>query len=160
LFALLRVLPSLAYPLGNNQGRYAVIGRDLLQGQQLYPPSSWWTGDCIYVWGAHSLPYYLTESCIPTRFVVNFPLMSPWAPPAWRGELVRDLERSRPAFLVVARNDVLRSVTLTPLDSEKYLALFPRLSAYIAGFYTPVETLPDFVIYRRTASSEAGEAPP
>lgn len=47
LFALLRVLPNLTYPLGNDQATYAVIGRDLLRGQQLYPPSSWRPGTTI-----------------------------------------------------------------------------------------------------------------
>jgi hypothetical protein len=108
------------------------------------------SGDCIYVWGAHALLYFQTSSCVPTRFIPNIPLMSPWAPPSWRQELIRDLERSQPAFIVVARHDELGWMTVTSLDSEKYLTRFPQLAEYIARSYEPAKTLPDFIIYRRT----------
>jgi dolichyl-phosphate-mannose-protein mannosyltransferase len=108
-------------------------------------------GACVYEWGSHALLYFQTGSCVPTRFIPNIPLMSPWAPPSWRQELIRDLERTQPAYIVVARHDELGWMTVTSLDSEKFLTHFPQLAEYIARSYEPAKSLPDFVIYRRTS---------
>ncbi len=106
-------------------------------------------GDGLYIWGIPCLVYYLTGARPPTRFVVNYPLISPWGPPAWREELLRDLKRSPPAFIVVARRDEAPLNTLTPLDSEQYLKLFPALDAFISSLYRKVADFRDFVIYQR-----------
>ncbi len=106
-------------------------------------------GDGLFVWGTHPLLYFLTGLHSPTRFVPNHPLISPWGRPAWREELILDLRRSPPSFIVVARNDQLPSVTFTQMDSEQLLKVFPELEAFISGSYQPVATFSDFVIYRR-----------
>jgi len=111
-------------------------------------------GDQIYVWGFHALIYYLTGLPSPTRFVVNFPLMSRWGPFIWRDELMGDLDRARPAFIVVERKDVVPTVTFTNLDSELFLNNFPQLNAFISGSYTPVLELNYYVIYRRRGFPE------
>ena len=108
-------------------------------------------GDGLYVWGAHPLIYYLTGLRSPSRFVPNLPLMAVWGPPAWREELVHDLRRSPPAFIIVARNDAIFPVTFTRLDSEQYLSVFPALNAFISDGYQRAATFPDFVVYRRKA---------
>lgn len=110
-------------------------------------------GDQVYVWGAAALIYDLSGLSSPSRFVPNFPLIAPWGPPAWRDELIRDLRRSPPAFLVVARHDPARTITFTDLDSEQYLASFPALRDFIAESYQPAATYPDFIVYRRTGRS-------
>ena len=74
--------------------------------------------------------------------------MGPWSPPAWREELVRDLEKSPPAFIVVAQHDSF-GITLTPLDSEQYLAVYPRLAQFISVSYDFKAAFPDFMLYRR-----------
>jgi hypothetical protein len=115
-------------------------------GRQIAP------GDQLYVWGIDTLIYYLTGLGSPTRFILNYPLKSTWGPPAWKEELIGALKSSPPAFIVVARHDRQRTITLVPLDSEQYLkASFRELDEFIAGSYRPVETLPDFVVYRRAA---------
>jgi hypothetical protein len=105
--------------------------------------------DTVYIWGAATLIYYLTGLPSPTRFVPNYPLMSSWGLPAWREDLMRDLRRSPPAFIVVARNDSVAPVTLTELDSEQYLKVFPELDSFISRSYRPAATFPDFAVYRR-----------
>ena len=77
--------------------------------------------------------------------------MAVWGPPAWREELVHDLRRSPPAFIIVARNDAIFPVTFTRLDSEQYLSVFPALNAFISDGYQRAATFPDFVVYRRKA---------
>jgi len=107
-------------------------------------------GDGLFIWGTAPLIYYMTGLRPPTRFVVtNHPLISPWGPPEWRDELVRDLEKSPPAFLVVARGDEVPDISLTALDSEQYLSLYPRLSSFISGSYNLAAEFPGFVVYHR-----------
>ena len=106
-------------------------------------------GDEVYVWGAAALIYDLAGLGSPSRFVPNFPLMTTWGPPAWRDELLGDLRRSPPAYLVVARNDQAPTITFTDLDSERYLQVFPALRAFIDDSYQPAATYPDFIVYRR-----------
>src|SRR5437773_10929315 len=49
-FVVLRALPNLTYPMGNDQATYGLIGDALLHGQKLYrdvwdmkPPGIFWT---------------------------------------------------------------------------------------------------------------------
>ena len=114
--------------------------------RQLSAPS-----DGVFVWGTDPLIYYLTGRRPPTRFLSNLWLTGPWSPPAWREELVRDLEKSPPAFIVVAQHDNF-GITLTQLDSEQYLSVYPRLARFISGSYDFMATFPDFVVYRRKPS--------
>jgi hypothetical protein len=108
-------------------------------------------GEGVFLWGAHSLIYYLSGSRPLTRFVSNLGLMSTWSPPSWREELLRDLEKSPPRFIVVARGDQLPSITYTLLDSEQYLKVFPRLNGFIQDHYSPVADFNSFVVYRRAS---------
>jgi hypothetical protein len=107
-------------------------------------------GDGMFIWGTAPLIYYMTGLRPPTRFLVtNHPLISPWGRPEWRDELVRDLEKTPPAFLVVARRDKVPDISLTDLDSEQYLSIYPSLSGFISGSYDRVAEFPGFVVYQR-----------
>jgi hypothetical protein len=105
-------------------------------------------GEGVFVWGTYPLIYYLTDRQPPTRFASNLALISPWGPPAWRQELVRDLRRSPPAFIVVAQKDRDPEITFTPLDSEQYLSVYTELGDFISGSYGRVAEFPAFVLYR------------
>ena len=104
----------------------------------------------VFVWGTDPLIYFLTGRQPPTRFVSNLPLISPWGPPAWRLELVRDLRRARPAFIVVSRHDQVPEIAFTPLDSEHYLSVYKDLDELLSTSYRPVAEFTDFVLYRLT----------
>jgi hypothetical protein len=108
-------------------------------------------GDGVFVWGTAPLIYYMTGRRPPTRFISAVGLVSPWCPPAWREELVRDLEKSPPAFIVVAQHDNIEMLTYTPLDSEQYLSVYPRLAHFISGSYDFKAAFPDFKLYCRKA---------
>jgi hypothetical protein len=107
-------------------------------------------GDGVYVWSANALIYFLSDRRPPTRFVSNLGLVSVWTPDAWREELVGDLKKSPPRFIVVARKDWLSSITYTHFDSKDYLKAFPKLNMFIADYYRPVADFDTFLIYRRT----------
>jgi hypothetical protein len=127
-------------PFEHFQGEFGVI--DYLQ-RNANP------GDGVYVWSFNCLIYYLTGHQSPTRFVSNLGIISLWSPPSWRGELMRDLRRSQPRFIVVARGDQLPILTYVNLDSEKYLKTFPEFDSFIATNYKSVADFDTFVVYRR-----------
>jgi hypothetical protein len=105
-------------------------------------------GDQVYVWGTAPLINFLTGRRSPSRFVSNLALISAWGPDRWRQELVRDLVRSRPRFIVVARHDEVSMISDTWRDSEEYLQVYPALSRLLRKEYRPVENFPDFEVYR------------
>lgn len=111
-------------------------------------------GQKVYVWGTAPLIYFLTDRQPPTRFVSNHVLISPWGPPAWRQELVRDLNASRPTFIVVAQNDQVPEIALTPLDSEHFLTVYRELDSFISAHYRRLAGYPQFVLYRLKPESE------
>ena len=106
--------------------------------------------DGIYLWGSNCLIYYLSGHQAPTRFVSNLGIISLWAQPSWREELIRDLRKARPRFIVVTRDDALPTITYVNLDSESYLKTFPQLEGFIASNYSPVADFETFVVYRRS----------
>jgi hypothetical protein len=111
-------------------------------------------GEGVFVWGSEPLIYFLTGTRQPTRFVLNLPLVSPWSPPAWRAQVVHDLQTSPPRFLVVARDDAIPYIAYHPWDSEQFLRFYPELAAFISNHYESVEHLRNFEIYRRRGSTE------
>jgi hypothetical protein len=109
-------------------------------------------GEEIFVWGTDPLIYYLTNRQPPDRFVSNLALISPWGPPAWRQELVRDLRKSPPTFIVVSQHDQVPEIAFTRLDSEQYLTVYTDLGRFISTSYHRVGEFPDFVLYRLNAT--------
>ena len=105
--------------------------------------------DGVYLWGSNCLIYYLSGHQAPTRFVSNLGIVSLWAQPSWREELVRDLRNAQPRFIIVTRRDALPTITYVNLDSEKYLEIFPGLDTFITQNYRSVADLESFVVYRR-----------
>jgi hypothetical protein len=105
--------------------------------------------DGVFLWGANPLIYFLSDRYPPTRFVSNLGLVSVWSPPAWRAELVRDLKRSPPRFILVASQDSVQTITYTYWDSKEYLNFFPELNSFIRNNYRPVADFRTFLVYRR-----------
>jgi hypothetical protein len=105
-------------------------------------------GAGVFVWGTAPLINFLTQRLNPSRFVSNFPLISPWGPARWRLELIGELNRRPPLFIIVARHDNIPVVTLTNDDSEQCLKKYPALAAFIKGRYEPARQLEDFEVYR------------
>ncbi len=103
----------------------------------------------VFVWGAAPLINFLTQRPNPSRFISNFALISPWGPARWRQELIGELNRRPPRYIVVARHDEIPVVTLTYDDSEKCISKFPEFGALLKNQYEPVENLDDFELYIR-----------
>jgi hypothetical protein len=107
------------------------------------------SSDGVYLWGPSCAIYYLSGHEPPNRFVTNMGVRSNWCPVSWREELVRDLRYSRPLFIVVARHDVLPTLTYENMDSEQFIKKFPQLDALMTQDYRPVADYDSCVIYRR-----------
>lgn len=101
----------------------------------------------VFVWGTAPLINFATQRPNPTRFVSNFALISPWGPQAWRQELIGELDRRPPSYIVVARHDAIPDVTLTYDDSEQRLWKYPALASFITHRYESVKNLDDFQVY-------------
>jgi hypothetical protein len=107
--------------------------------------------DGVYLWGSNCLIYYLSGHQAPTRFVSNLGIVSLWAQPSWREELMRDLRNAQPRFIIVTRGDALPTITYVNSDSERYLKVYPGLRALITQNYKSVADFGSFVIYERIA---------
>ena len=127
------------YPLDKLHDQLAVI---------MYLKYNSFAGDTVFVWGAAPLINFLTQRPSPSRFVSNFALISPWGPVRWRQELIGELNRKLPRFIVVARHDSIPFVSLTYDDSETSLAKFPALAGFMKSHYAPIENLEDFELYQ------------
>ncbi len=106
-------------------------------------------GENVFVWGSEPLIYFLTNRTCPTRFVSNLALVSPWSPPAWRDEMVRELGKSPPRFLVVARDDSVPNIAYSQWDSEQYLHAYPEFTIFILDHYEMAVNLHTFAVYER-----------
>lgn len=104
--------------------------------------------DEVFVWGTAPLINFLTQRPNPSRFVSNHALISPWGPARWRQDLIAELNRKPPRFIVVERHDEIPLVTLIYDDSEQCLKKYPSLASFIAGRYESVKNLSDFEVYR------------
>jgi hypothetical protein len=139
--------PELSYdfywwqlPIEKLAGQYQVI--DFLKANSA-------PQDEVYVWGTAPLINFLTQRRNPSRFVSNLALISVWAPPKWRQELVNTLEEKRPRYIVVVRGDAIPRVSFTTWDSEQYLRLYPGLAGLLSREYQVDVNYWDFEIYRR-----------
>lgn len=105
--------------------------------------------DGVFVWGSEPLIYFLAQRHPPTRFVSNLGLISLWTPPAWRVEMMRDLDAAPPKYIVVASEDWVPMISFNFLDSAGYLQQrFPALLNYVTSNYQKVDDHQNFVIYR------------
>jgi hypothetical protein len=115
--------------------------------------------DSVYVWTANCAIYYLSGRQPPTRFVSNLGIISLWAKPSWREELVRDLGSAQPRFIIVTRRDALPPITYVNLDSEEYLKSFAEFDSFLTSRYKSVADFDTFVIYGRNGKGPStGEA--
>jgi len=116
-------------------------------------------GDPLYIWGFEPVVYFLADRPPASRFITVQPLVTPWSPPEWRSELIRDLERTRPPYIVVLHNDVFPWVTASLADSAQQLASFPELRALLQTHYRRASRVEDFDVWRREKPGDAISRP-
>jgi hypothetical protein len=106
-------------------------------------------GDAIYVWGFQPMLYGLADRRPASRFVYNAPQRAVWYGGRARPLLMSELERERPAAILVESGDVHPGTTGNELDSAQVLERFPKLRRFLRDGYAPVETVGRFTIHLR-----------
>ncbi len=104
--------------------------------------------DTIFIWGFEPLIYAFSDRQPASRFIYNVPLVTDWSPPAWRVELLRDLETKRPRMIAVVHNDILPWMNGRFDDSAAQLADYPELALFLERNYLLDRRIEDFDLYR------------
>ncbi len=104
-------------------------------------------GRPIFVWGFEPVIYDLAGRRPSTRFLYDVPQRVAWAKAGLRDVMMRDLEASPPAAIVVEHRDVFPMVTGSTLDSADTLPDFPALATLIASRYRLARSIDDFDVY-------------
>jgi hypothetical protein len=105
--------------------------------------------DTIFVWGYDPLLLVQTGRDSPSRFLSFLPLMSRWTPSRWHDEFVDDLERERPAYIVVQRNENAPWITGHNIDPPLFIPLIPRFQSLLEREYELDRSIEDYTLYRR-----------
>jgi 4-amino-4-deoxy-L-arabinose transferase-like glycosyltransferase len=103
----------------------------------------------VFIWGFEPLVYLLSGTSPPTRFIFAVPLVAPWAPAAWREELMRDLRAHPPQIILVVSHDVYPWATGLRADSAALLKQFPALNSFVQQHYQFQQVIEDFIVYRK-----------
>ncbi len=120
-------------------------------------------GTPIYLWGFEPSFYLAARRPFPGRFPFGYPLVAPWAPPAWRVEFLADFRRAAPEVVVIRRRDPIPWVAGVDGDAAARLRHFPELAAELARDYLPDPDLSSRhlqVLRRQAAREGAGSGPP
>lgn len=123
-------------------------------------------GEPIHVFGFRPVLYDLANRPPASRFIYNAPQRAPWFFRRGRDALMRDLERTPPAAILVEHGDVHPGTAGTARDSAAALEEFPRLRALIATDFDAGVRVEDFTIHRRRerpaerAAAPRAPAPP
>ena len=115
-------------------------------------------GESIHVWGFESVIYHLADRRPASRFIYNVPQRAKWSSARSRGELMDDLEKSRPFAIVVVSDDPLRIVTGNRRDSRQTLLDFAALNELLANYYRSEKIVGDMEISSCGRARNGGSA--
>jgi hypothetical protein len=113
-------------------------------------------GGTAFVWAFEPEIYFMSGLRPASRFIYNFPLYGRFWWRDHRASVIDELRRTRPAFVIVARDDAISFVTQTSRDSYQAFLDFPELRAHVEEcfvFDIPVER---YLLYRRRPSPGPG----
>jgi hypothetical protein len=105
--------------------------------------------DSVFIWGFEPLIYFLADRRPASRFIYTVPLVTDWSPREWRGELMRELDRNRPRYILVVHNDMLPWMTGRLEDSAGQVVTFPELQRLLESRYRQAERIEDFSVWER-----------
>lgn len=106
-------------------------------------------GSTLYVWGFEPVIYDLARRRPASRYIYNAPQRSRWSRDASRLILMEELERNRPAAIVVTSQDSMFPVTGNSADSAEVLQGFPELLALLDAEYEPAWSHETVLVLRR-----------
>jgi hypothetical protein len=101
----------------------------------------------VFVWGFEPVIYDLAERKTASRYLYDVPQRVSWAKAKERATLMRDLEKSPPAAIVVEHRDVFPMVTGDAIDSADTLHDFAELREYLNNRYHVAISIEDFDVF-------------
>jgi hypothetical protein len=101
----------------------------------------------IFIWGFEPVIYDLAERTPATRYLYNVPQRVEWAKGKARKVLIQDLEKYRPAAIVVEHRDVFPMVTGDAIDSAGTLDDFTEFRSLLDSRYWLARSIEDFDVY-------------
>lgn len=103
--------------------------------------------ESVYIYGGEALVLFLADRRAASRFVWNDPFLAEgYAGRYTTGDLIAELQMSRPAYFIVLKND---QNLVDPVDSLTHYQQDPTLRAYVAAHYRDVGWLEDFWLFER-----------
>jgi 4-amino-4-deoxy-L-arabinose transferase-like glycosyltransferase len=94
--------------------------------------------DKVFLWGYEPLVYFWAHRESNSRFIYSLPVIAPWAPQAYRDELLSDLVSGPPRYFIVQEGDRVPHVLSTNEDSVETLNRFTTLHEWVLANYTYV----------------------
>lgn len=107
--------------------------------------------DPLFIWGFEPTIYFVARREPASRFVFNLVLLGDWRWPELRAQLLDDLERRPPRYIVVASEDTMPMTTGSDDDSAAALQGFGELQRLIDAAYRLDATYGHLTLYRRAA---------
>ncbi|MFN8559765.1 MAG: hypothetical protein U0531_21270 [Dehalococcoidia bacterium] len=106
--------------------------------------------DTVYVFGYDPLVYLLSGRQSASRFIYSLPFMSSWAPKRWLDEFSAELERNRPAYFLVQKNEGAATwITGQSEDTAAWVWKLSPVRGRLEREYVEEAEIEDFTIYRR-----------
>jgi hypothetical protein len=110
-------------------------------------------GESVYVFGYDPLIYLLSDRASASRFIYSLPLMSYWAPPRWQDEFLAEIDRSRPVYFILQRNEgAARWITGQTEDTAAWAWKLPGVAGRLEREYELEIEIEDFALYRRRSN--------
>ncbi|MBN2442832.1 MAG: hypothetical protein JXJ04_15855 [Spirochaetales bacterium] len=103
--------------------------------------------DAIYIWGFESIIYDLSDRKPASRYIFNLAQRVNWTNDPARKELMRELQQTMPAVIVVVKNDRHFHITGNNKDSLETLFEFAALHNFIEQYYRYHFTKEDLDVY-------------
>lgn len=102
----------------------------------------------IFIWGFEPSVYFLSERKNATRFIYNFPLYGPNASPELQAEFLTNIQKEKPTYILVVKNDAMYHVTATNDDSWIAFNGFNEFHNFVMNNYRFEVVIEDFVLFR------------
>jgi hypothetical protein len=106
-------------------------------------------GETVFVWGYDPNLYLISRRESASRFLSLLPLMTTFTPEKWKREFVAELERKRPAFILIQRGENARWISGRADDSAEWVTEFVPFNEFIIHNYRFDRRIEDYYIYQR-----------
>lgn len=107
------------------------------------------TGDRLFIWSFEPEIYFLAKMEPASRFLFNTPLLIGDLAADWKVELLEDLQKNSPEYIVVGVDDGLPLITGENYSSAERLDDVPGLEQFIKTHYQQVEEIGGFLLLKR-----------